>query len=333
MQTTAILAPLRKAWPGAEIAVLGASWNREIFRSFNSISRLFIYNSSYYDRKQSGRSWASLWRELKEPLFYHPDIVIQLTPEPYCALFGILPLKRHIDIGTAWVIHHISPRYIKSELWVAKYGNCLRYLRIPCDEMQKNYPIAPLAQKKVEDFLSKEKPRDILIAVHPAAFWIPRAWPVAYFAETLNQLWDMYPDRLGVFIVNGPDAQEVRIGKETSDLLHFPHHLLGHSLSFQELAALYKACHIILCNDSISVHLADAVGTPVAAMYGPDTPKSWGPLIKASRAFYSPTECSPCPQTFCFHTGEHRCLARIKPAEVVDFLNHFIQQKINHQKL
>ena len=48
---------------------------------------------------------------------------------------------------------------------------------------------------------------------------------------------------------------------------------------------------------------ANAVGTPVVALYGPNTPRLYGPLAPNSRAFYRPPPCSPCMTNFNYKTS------------------------------
>ena len=48
-------------------------------------------------------------------------------------------------------------------------------------------------------------------------------------------------------------------------------------LSFAQLGALMQQCHLFVGNDSAPMHLAAAVGTPVVALFGPTSPRKYGP--------------------------------------------------------
>ncbi|MFH2000434.1 MAG: glycosyltransferase family 9 protein [Planctomycetota bacterium] len=51
---------------------------------------------------------------------------------------------------------------------------------------------------------------------------------------------------------------------------------------------------LLVTNDTAPAHIGSALGIPLIAFYGPNTPDLYGPLHLRSRAFYSPLPCSPC---------------------------------------
>jgi ADP-heptose:LPS heptosyltransferase len=50
----------------------------------------------------------------------------------------------------------------------------------------------------------------------------------------------------------------------------------------------------VVSNDTATVHIASAMGTPVVGLYGPNTPFLYGPLGDNDLVFYSELPCSPC---------------------------------------
>ena len=92
------------------------------------------------------------------------------------------------------------------------------------------------------------------------------------------------------------------------------------TLSLRGLVALLERAAVIVSNDTGPVHLASALGRPVLALFGPNTPVLYGPLSPGSRAFYAGLPCSPCLTTSNYRSSRcriHTCMAAIPTGEVV----------------
>ena len=66
-------------------------------------------------------------------------------------------------------------------------------------------------------------------------------------------------------------------------------------LSIQEYAALIERSQVVVCGNTLPMHLADATGTPVVALYsGTDEISQWRPRRVPARILQRPVPCSPC---------------------------------------
>lgn len=62
-----------------------------------------------------------------------------------------------------------------------------------------------------------------------------------------------------------------------------------------EYAALVERATLVICGNTLPLHLADAVGTPVLALYsGTDFESQWRPRLTPTRILRQPTPCYPC---------------------------------------
>src|SRR4030095_5343339 len=91
--------------------------------------------------------------------------------------------------------------------------------------------------------------------------------------------------------------------------------------SVKQAAALIEQCDLLVCNDSGLMHAAVAVGTPVAAIYGPTDFRRTAPLGDSHTIIRHELPCSPCFKLegddqvhACTH---HDCLMTISPEEVL----------------
>lgn len=80
------------------------------------------------------------------------------------------------------------------------------------------------------------------------------------------------------------------------------------------LMTLTAACDAVLANDSGSMHIADALGVPTVAVFGPTCERSTGPMGPLSAVVRHPVECSPCLLHEC--PIDHRCMRGVESAQV-----------------
>jgi len=103
---------------------------------------------------------------------------------------------------------------------------------------------------------------------------------------------------------------------------------LAGRLSVGGFVALLSRADAILSNDTGPVHLGSALGVPVLAVFGPNTPVLYGPLAEGSRAFYRALPCSPCLTTTNYRTSRcriHTCTASIPAGEVASALARLLE--------
>lgn len=87
-------------------------------------------------------------------------------------------------------------------------------------------------------------------------------------------------------------------------------------LTVPELAAVIAAAEVVVCNNSGSLHLADAARTPVVVTYaGTELTTEMPPRAAPAALLGRPVPCSPCRQFRCPYHQE--CLD-LDPAEVAD---------------
>ncbi len=84
--------------------------------------------------------------------------------------------------------------------------------------------------------------------------------------------------------------------------------------SVEELAAIVRGAQLVVCNDSLPMHLSAAVGTPSLVLFsGTDLESQWRSPYSPTRLLRRPTVCSPCYRFQCPFALE--CLD-IPPEEV-----------------
>jgi len=95
--------------------------------------------------------------------------------------------------------------------------------------------------------------------------------------------------------------------------------------SLAEAAALMKKARLVVCNDSGLMHLADAVGARIIAIFGPTHPDEKKSLSAGNITVWKgeELECSPCYHDGRFPECEHRsCMNKITPQEIFDLIEN-----------
>jgi heptosyltransferase-2/heptosyltransferase-3 len=94
---------------------------------------------------------------------------------------------------------------------------------------------------------------------------------------------------------------------------------LAGKLSVPELAAALQCVQMTVTNDTLMLHLSEAVGTPSLAIFGPTEPAHYRPLGDSSNFLWAGVPCSPCHHEGYFPPCgfEHRCMKQISVQEVL----------------
>jgi ADP-heptose:LPS heptosyltransferase len=91
---------------------------------------------------------------------------------------------------------------------------------------------------------------------------------------------------------------------------------LAGALDVPALAALLQGARVAVTNNSGGMHLADAVGTPVVALFaGTEDEAQFAPRSVPARLLRVPTPCAPCRAFTC--PFAHECLD-VTPQAVAD---------------
>jgi ADP-heptose:LPS heptosyltransferase len=129
--------------------------------------------------------------------------------------------------------------------------------------------------------------------LHPGASAAARRYPATRFRQVadllLNWGWSL--------VVTGSERERDLLESVAGDSDAVP---IFTDLSIQEFAALIARASAVVCGNTLPLHLADATGTPVVAVYsGTDLVSQWSPRSTLSRVLQRATDCAPCYRFTC----------------------------------
>ena len=189
-----------------------------------------------------------------------------------------------------------------------------------------NQPIAPSYQinihqdeiSYVKDWLYKNGLHSSkkIIVIHACSRWRCK--------EILIETWTQVVQELAskgyeIILTGSKEDYErnLKIKSETHSKINIV------DFSFPKTAALFSLSSLLISVDSVSIHLASAVGLNIAAIFGPTDDSIWSPwgvknkIISLSAVDSPSFACRPCNQDGCGGGKVSYCLIAIEPKRIV----------------
>jgi ADP-heptose:LPS heptosyltransferase len=153
-----------------------------------------------------------------------------------------------------------------------------------------------------------------LIGVHTGARIATRRWGTERFAEVVRRVLAETDAHVLWFSEPGTSSQAPKLER-----CH------AVSLGFWTFLAALSHCRLLICNDSGPMHLANLLGVPVVAVFGPQRPEWFGPRGAYDRVVIRPEfSCRPCSD-YCIFDQPY-CLRTISIDEVYDVVESQINR-------
>lgn len=191
--------------------------------------------------------------------------------------------------------------------------------------LHKAPPMLPVTHDKGEKSWQKELRYGKWLAIAPGAAHATKQAPATVFIEAIKALRELLAqtdNAEGVGLLFLGDENDRKAAIIIQDEVGWPYATLNLAgkLSLWESALALAQTSVLLSNDSSLAHIAEAVNTPVAVLFGP-TVEAFGfaPRKEESRAFSSLLGCRPCSKhgktecryrdLLCFHSISTRSIA------------------------
>ncbi len=157
-------------------------------------------------------------------------------------------------------------------------------------------------------------PRPVLALCPGAEFGAAKRWPEAHFAAVAGAAIDA---GLQVWLFGSagdrPVTATIRAALAPPAQAHCAD--LAGQTTLADAIDLLACANAVLSNDSGLMHVAAALGRPLAVVYGGSSPRFTPPLADQPALFTSALECVPCFARTCRY-GHYRCLQEQLPAPV-----------------
>jgi ADP-heptose:LPS heptosyltransferase len=122
-------------------------------------------------------------------------------------------------------------------------------------------------------------PAPAAVIVHPGCAFVARRWPFDRYATVARRLAGS-----GFRVVVTGNAAERPLAIRVATAAGLPNDsVLAGRTTLSQLAALVADATLVICGDTGIAHLATAYGTPSVVLFGPVSPRHWGPPSQRSQ--------------------------------------------------
>jgi ADP-heptose:LPS heptosyltransferase len=200
------------------------------------------------------------------------------------------------------------------------YLKPLEQIRIPITDRGISIELDPnvLAEGSAILRSAIPSPEGPVVAVHPGASEPNKLWPAADFAAVCDRIQEAAKSHV---LLLGARSDQQRI-REIASLMRSTPARLPDTLNIRQLAAFFAQTDLFFGHDSGPMHLATAVGTPVAALFGASPISQWGPIGEGHTVLQPTMPCRCQHPQLCRPGNPYHmyCVRRLTRAEVGDAL-------------
>lgn len=158
-----------------------------------------------------------------------------------------------------------------------------------------------------------------IVGINPGAFYGPaKSWFPERFKELAGRL-----KKRGIQIAVFGAEREKEVSRWIAQ---------GTGVSFAgwtsiaDLMSIFPHLKVLITNDSGPMHLANAMGIPVVALFGPTDPELTRPYNPGYVMIYKNPPCGPCKRRTC-PRKKHICMASIEVEEVEEATLNLLNKK------
>jgi predicted lipopolysaccharide heptosyltransferase III len=171
------------------------------------------------------------------------------------------------------------------------------------------------------DQLGVQRSQSIVILQPGARYWF-KAWPPERFAELADRL----ISQSGCQVLIGGSDQDIDLAQQIRQMANSRPIVMAGRTTIKQFAAIAKKSALFIGNDSGTMHIASAVGTPLVALFGPSNPAEWGPRGGPADVIYMGLDCRVCFHPTC-RRGEGNCMRLITVDAVYTSAQRMLDKK------
>lgn len=320
LMTLPALADLRAFAPQAEIDVVVGSWNGDLARAIDPVTRVQCLDASWLAREVAGSGLAALTAAARRWRATGYDLAINFEPD----IRGNLMLAAS---GAAWTAGYRSggggpvlDLALDFDTRAHTGDNARRLVAAIFDStIPAEQPPTLVVPSQAHDNAARLLPEtgQPLIGIHVSGGRAIKQWPVERFGEVARRL----VDHTGATILLSGAAGDREMVQAVKAFLPDEKVLdIAGYADLLTLAGVIERLDLLVTGDTGPMHLAVAVGTPVVAVFGPSDPTRYAPRGPFDRVVRVELPCSPCnrirrPPARCVgHTPD--CLAAVSARDV-----------------
>ncbi len=315
--TSPVFSILKATLPAAQIDAYIYRDALPMLEGHPSISQYHLYDRSWKKMTLFQRLREEI-RLLKRIRSEGYDLVINLTEGDRGVLAAIISkaqLRVSFDpegngmLGKEKMLTHVVKHCPNPRHTVEKNLDALRKIGIfpAWEERELFFSVPETERKKV--------PEEGYIVIHPVSRWMFKCPPVSFFIELVR---DLQKRGERIVLSSGPDPLEMAYCQKIKDKVEGIIDYSG-KMTLKGLGALIEKAEALITVDSVPLHIASAVKTPVVVLFGPTSELNWGPWRHPlAKIITQDVPCRPCFRDGCGGSQISDCLQTLSAGSVIE---------------
>jgi heptosyltransferase-2 len=308
---------LHARFPNAEIVLVSKPWVSDLYLNHPAVSRQIVYDAEGEHR--GVRGFGKLVRTLRAEGFDAAVLFQNAFQAAWMAWCARIPLRigyardgrsallnEAIEAPPPAAYGHQVYYYLQLLFRCGLIENAATFqeVRLPLAESEQRWAVKQLQEVGLGG-------RRFLVGISPgASFGGAKRWLTHRYAELADRL----IEAVGADVLIFGSRADRPVAEAMAQAMDHTCVLVAGKTSLREFMALMAKCHLVITNDSGSMHLAAALGLPLLAIFGSTNERATGPLGRGARVVKYPVACSPCGLREC--PIDFRCMNGVSVDEV-----------------
>ena len=334
---TLILTPtvrfLRKQFPEARIDVLVRAGGESILQGNPDIDNV-IATASPDKASRNLRATLAEFRNIFSKIFLRRyDYAFDLSDSDRSKIWILLSASKMRGINDAYQTLGGKKRMfnrISDYKWGMKHQVLKDFCTVlDCTELNGEAGPLQFHPQASETTIARKVPfisgiGDFVI-LHPTSRWAFKEWMPERWAEIADIIRQDY--KLAVVFSCGPEQREIDLVSEIRHHAKEEHFSTDGSITLHELGWLLGRARLFLGVDTVVMHLAAAMQTPIVALFGPSSEWSWRPWQCDHELVLGDCECKRTRKFICDKTKTYPCMEKIQVKHVIDATRRLLAQR------
>ena len=323
------LAELRSLAADATIDLVVGSWNADLARTIPFVDRVETLDARWLARGDQSYGPVQLLTRARGWRRHRYDLAFNFEPDVRSNLLLAVSGARHLAGFASGGGGPLLDLALDYDPQSHTADNVVRLVRAafdgpPAQPVSARLRIPEADREEAARVLAGLPPGPV-IAIHLGAGRAIKQWPEARFAQVAARL---IAERAASIVLTGATEDRAQVDQVKSTLPADRVLDLAGRADLTRLAAVLERVGLLVTGDTGPMHLAQAVGTPIVAVFGPSDPRRYAPRGPLDRVVRIDLPCAPCnrirvPPARCTgHTPD--CLAGIDVASVLQAIDQVL---------
>lgn len=242
-----------------------------------------------------------------------------------CRLAGIKQRIGHYTKKRAFLLtKKIVPPKKDSLHRIDYYLDVIEKAGLRIEDRYLDFSFTPADEEQVDNFFKKNliKTQDFVVAINPGGNWMPKRWPLDYWARLADKL----ISETGAKVIITGSITDLLLASQIKDAMKEPPLIACGVFNIKQLGALAAKVKLFISSDTGPLHIANAVGAKkIIAIFGPTAQSITGPHPSVNVVvLQKDVGCLiPCYKVHC---PNNRCMQVVTPDDVLAQVKQIFKQ-------